>query len=49
MGKADHLIELATQSGADAAAIAHVLHYGKLGVGEIRAAARAAGLPVREV
>lgn len=49
MGKVEHLVDLASHSGADAAAFAHVLHYGKLQVGEIRAAARAAGLPVREV
>jgi cyclase len=49
MGTTDHLVELASKAGADAAAIAHVLHYGKLGIGAIRAAAQAAGLPVRNV
>jgi len=49
MGRVDHLVDLAVNGGADAAAIAHVLHYGKLGIGDIRAAAKAAELPVREV
>lgn len=47
MGTAEHLIEVATVGGADAVAIAHVLHYGKAALPDIRRAAAGAGLPVR--
>ncbi len=47
MGAPEHLVAVATEGGADAVAMADVLHYRRLGLGEIRAAARAAGLHVR--
>lgn len=47
MGKSDDLIDVVREGGADAVAIADVLHYERASVGEIRAAARAAGLGVR--
>lgn len=49
MGSIAHAIE-AVQSGlADAVSMADVLHYNRLQLGEIRAAALQAGLPVRKV
>lgn len=47
MGAPEHLVAVARDGGADAVAMADVLHYKRLGLGEIRAAARAAGLHVR--
>ncbi|MCK6451166.1 MAG: imidazole glycerol phosphate synthase cyclase subunit [Alphaproteobacteria bacterium] len=47
MGAPEHLVAVAGDGGADAVAMADVLHYKRLGLGEIRAAARAAGLRVR--
>ncbi len=47
MGNLDHLREVITEGGADAVAMAHVLHYERLGVGEIRDAALSYSLPVR--
>jgi imidazole glycerol-phosphate synthase subunit HisF len=47
LGNAAHFVEAAQSSGADAFAMAHVLHYNKLTVGKLRAAAASAGIPVR--
>jgi len=49
MGKIDHLIDVARESGADAVAMADVLHYKRLQLGDIRHAAQAAGLAVRSL
>lgn len=46
MGTAEHLVE-AAQGGADAVAMAHVLHYQTLPLAEIRRQARESGLRVR--
>ncbi len=47
MGTFTHLREAAIQGGADAIAIAHVLHYGKAALPSLRREAMAEGLPVR--
>lgn len=47
MGSFAHLRAAALQGAADAVAIAHVLHYGKATLAELRAQAQAEGLPVR--
>lgn len=47
MGKSEDLIDVVRDGGADAVAIADVLHYERATVGEIRGAAQAAGLGVR--
>ena len=47
MGSLEHLEAVATAGGADAVAVAHVLHYGRLSVPQLREAARGYGLPVR--
>jgi cyclase len=47
MGSFAHLCEVALQGGADAIAIAHVLHYGKASLPALRAEARRNELPVR--
>lgn len=47
MGSFDHLRTVALDGGADAVAMAHVLHYDKTSVPALRALARDAGLPVR--
>ena len=47
MGAFAHLRDAAIRGGADAVAIAHVLHYGKATLPALRAEARAEGLPVR--
>jgi imidazole glycerol-phosphate synthase subunit HisF len=47
MGSTDHAIQ-AVIAGADAVAMADVLHYGRLSLDEIRAAASRAGLHVRQ-
>ena len=49
MGSVTHLVDAAIIGHADAVAIAHVLHYGKLGFEQIRAAARDTGRYVREI
>jgi cyclase len=49
MGSLDHFVAAAEQGGADAVAMADVLHYKRMSIGEIRAAALAADLPVRKV
>ncbi len=48
MGKAEDLLEVVAEGGADAVAMADILHYGRARIGEIRAAAQAAGLGVRD-
>ncbi|MHC8508127.1 MAG: imidazole glycerol phosphate synthase subunit HisF [Rhodospirillales bacterium] len=48
MGKNGHLVDAVREGGADAAAMAHVLHYQTLDIAGMRAAARAAGVPMRE-
>lgn len=47
MGAVEHLVQVVKDGGADAVAMADVLHYGRLSLPEIRAGARAAGLGVR--
>jgi imidazole glycerol-phosphate synthase subunit HisF len=47
MGKPEHLIDVVLNGGADAVAMADILHYKRAGIGEIRAFAKAAGLGVR--
>jgi cyclase len=47
MGKAEHLLEVVREGGADAIAMADILHYKRAEIGEIRAVAEAAGLGVR--
>ncbi|MSP49864.1 MAG: imidazole glycerol phosphate synthase subunit HisF [Alphaproteobacteria bacterium] len=47
MGTLEHLCAAVGDGGADAVAMAHVLHYGTLGIPDIRHATRARGLPVR--
>lgn len=49
MGTVDHLVEVAKQGGADAVAMADCLHYKRLNMGEVRVAAKAAGLGVRSL
>lgn len=47
MGSFGHLHDAAVQGGADAIAIAHVLHYDKTTLPALRAEAKTRGLPVR--
>ncbi len=47
MGTLEHLRAAVDEGHADAIAMAHVLHYGDLEIGDIRAAALRWGLPVR--
>lgn len=47
MGKPEDLLEVVREGGADAVAMADILHYKRAEIGEIRAAAEAAGLGVR--
>jgi cyclase len=47
MGKPEDLLEVFCESGADAVAMADILHYKRAEIGEIRAVAAAAGLGVR--
>jgi cyclase len=49
MGTVEHLIDAAKSGGADAVAMADVLHYKRLTLPDIRAAALKAGLNVRDV
>ncbi len=48
-GDASHICDAITQGGADAALVAGILHDGVTTVGALKAAMRAAALPVREV
>ena len=47
MGNTDHLVAAARDGGADAIAMADILHYERSDLPSIRAAARDAGLAVR--
>ena len=47
MGKPADLLEVVSEGGADAVAMADILHYKRAEIGEIRSAAKAAGLGVR--
>lgn len=47
MGKPDDLLEVVREGGADAVAMADILHYKRAGIGDVRAVAEAAGLRVR--
>ena len=47
MGTVEHLVEVVNSGGADAVAMADCLHYKRIALPEIRAAARAAGLAAR--
>jgi cyclase len=47
MGSTDDLVDVVRSGGADAVAMADMLHYGRATIGDIRAAALAAGLDVR--
>lgn len=47
MGKPADLLRVVCDGGADAVAMADILHYKRAEIGEIRAAAEAAGLGVR--
>lgn len=47
MGKPEDLLEVVCDGGADAVAMADILHYKRTEVGEVRAMAKAAGLGVR--
>lgn len=49
MGGLDHFVSVVHEAGADAVAMAHVLHYGKLKLPEIRSYAAANGIGVRTV
>jgi cyclase len=49
MGSAEHLVDVVRRGGADAVAMADILHHGRATVDEIRAAARADGVRVRRV
>lgn len=47
MGKPTDLIDVVKQSGADAVAMADILHYGRATVGDIRSVSQVAGIGVR--
>lgn len=49
MGSIDHMLEVVEQGGADAVAMADILHYNRQSLPAIREAGRLHGLPVREV
>lgn len=49
MGSLEHFVEAATIGGADAVSMADVLHYNRISLGAIRAAAIEAGLAVRSL
>lgn len=49
MGDVSHLVAAVKDGGADAVAMADVLHYGRMGVGEIRKAVLDAGVGVRRI
>lgn len=48
MGTAEHFVKAAKEGMADAIGMADVLHYQRMTIAEIRAAAQNAGLPVRK-
>ena len=47
MGKPSDLVDVVTQGRADAVAMADVLHYERATIGEVRQAAKSAGIQVR--
>ena len=47
MGKPEDVLEVVREGGADAVAMADILHYKRAEIGDVRAVARAAGLGVR--
>jgi cyclase len=47
MGKASDLVDIVTKGKADAVAIADVLHYERMMIGELRQAAKSSGIRVR--
>lgn len=49
MGTLEHFVQAATEGKADAVSMADVLHYKRMALPEIRAAALAAGLGVRKI
>lgn len=49
MGAFEHLLEAVRDAGAHAVAMAHVLHYERMAIPQIRDMALAAGLPVRQL
>ena len=49
MGCVAHLVDVVNQGHADAVAIADMLHYGRIGLREIRQSAAESGIPVRLV
>lgn len=49
VGSPEHFVQAVSEGGADAVAVAHVLHYEKYTVPDIRSAANASGLRVRPV
>ena len=46
-GSAAHMVEAATQGGADAVLAASIFHFGEVSIGEVKQAMAAAGLPAR--
>jgi len=48
LGTPQHLVEVVREGGADAVAIADVIHYGRFDLATLRRAALEAGLPVRQ-
>lgn len=49
VGKIEHVISAVKESGADAVAMAHVLHYGQIRLDDIRCSVSAAGISVRNL
>jgi cyclase len=47
MGKVDDLVAVVHEAEADAVAMADILHYQRSTIGDIRGAARAAGIAMR--
>jgi cyclase len=48
MGKPDDVIDVVQQGGADAVAMADILHYRRASIGDIRRSAKAAHIEVRD-
>jgi cyclase len=49
MGTIEHFLDVVNNGGADAVAMADVLHYKRIGLPEVRAAAQSAGFQVRSL
>ena len=47
MGKSEDVMGVVSVGGADAVAMADILHYNRAGIGDIRAVAKEAGMGVR--